>query len=396
MKKSVKALCLLFMTVTVFLMSAVVYGFYAVPDDVSFMSDEEIYLGRFFSCDIKEREKSVSKSLVAEGEYRLNLKLLGKIPVKNFNLKINSRPYLVPSGDIIGLRIFTEGVMIVGTESVETAKGTVAPSKQAHLEKGDVIISLDGKNVTSSAEVESVIKESGGKALEVSYKRNGEIRTTVLTPVMSVSEGTYKTGLWIRDSAAGIGTMTFYDRESGFFASLGHAVCDVDTGEILPLSDGDIVDATINGCVKGRMGSAGELCGSFKSECEGSLVLNCENGVFGYLENADKTAEALPVAAESEIKEGKAQIISTVEGESKAYYDVEIEKLNRDGQDGKNMIIKITDSKLIEKTGGIVQGMSGSPVLQNGYIVGAVTHVFINDPTKGYGIFAETMLDAAG
>ncbi len=396
MKKPIKIICLLMMSAVIVLMSAVVYGFCTVPDEMSFMRGEKIDLGHFFSCDLGERERSVSKSLVAEGEYQLNLKLLGKIPVKNFSLKVNSRPYFVPSGEIIGLRIFTEGVMIVGTDSVVTEEGSRNPSKEAGLTKGDVIISLDGKKVTSSTQVDSIIAESGGRGLATVFRRNTETKETVLTPVYCVSESRYKTGLWIRDSAAGIGTMTFYDKDSGFFASLGHAVCDVDTGEVLPLADGDIVDASINGCVKGRVGAAGELCGSFRTEREGLLSLNCESGVFGYLEEADKTAQALPVAAESEITVGKAQIISTVEGESKAYYDVEIEKLNPDDENGKNMIIKITDSELIEKTGGIVQGMSGSPVVQNGYIVGAVTHVFINDPTKGYGIFAQTMLEAAG
>lgn len=396
MKKPIRYISAFIIGAVIFLMSAVVYGFYAVPDEMNFVSGEEINLGRFYSCDLNEKEKSVSKSLVAEGEYKLNLKLLGKIPVKSFNLKVNSRPYLVPSGEIIGLRMFTEGVMVVGTDSVITADGKNTPSRQAGITKGDVIICLDGKNVTSSSQVDAMIAESEGRSLAVKLKRNGQVHNTVITPVYSPDENRYKTGLWIRDSAAGIGTMTFYDKNSGFFASLGHAVCDVDTGEVLPLADGDIVDAGINGCVKGRIGKAGELCGTFKSKCEGVLSLNCESGVFGYLQQVDKNAQALPVAAESEITVGKAQIISTVEGESKAYYDVEIEKLNPDGEDGKNMIIKITDSKLIEKTGGIVQGMSGSPILQNGYIVGAVTHVFINDPTKGYGIFAETMLDAAG
>ncbi len=395
MKKPIKIICVVLMSLVVVLMSAVVYGFCTVPDEMSFMRGEKINLGHLYSCDLDEREKSVSKSIVAEGEYQLNLKLLGKIPVKSFSLKVNSRPYLVPSGDIIGLRMFTEGVMIVGTDSVVTEGGKCKPYADAGLAKGDVIISIDGKKITSGTQVDSIISESGGRSLSVQYRRDGKTLNTTLVPVYSAGENRYKAGLWIRDSAAGIGTMTFYDKDSGFFASLGHAVCDVDTGDILPLADGDIVDASINGCVKGKVGKAGELCGSFNSSREGMLTLNCKSGVFGYLEDADETATALPVAAESEITEGKAQIISTVEGESKAYYDVEIEKLSPDDEEGKNMIIRITDSELIEKTGGIVQGMSGSPVIQNGYIVGAVTHVFINDPTRGYGIFAETMLEAA-
>lgn len=376
-------------------MSGVVYGFCTVPDEMNFMKGEEISLGHFYSCDFGERERSVLKSTVAEGEYRLNLKLLGKIPVKSFSLRVNSRPYFVPSGEIIGLRIFTEGVMIVSADTVATRQGRENPSKKAGLVKGDIIITIDGKTVTSSAQVNSIIEESAGKPLAVEFRRGSEARQTTLTPVYCVDENRYKTGLWIRDSAAGIGTMSFYDKDSGFFASLGHAVCDIDTGEVLPLADGDIVDATISDCVRGRVGAAGELCGSFRAEREGVLYLNCERGVFGYLDEADESQKALPVAAESEISTGKAQIISTVEGESKEYYDVEIEKLDPDDEDGKNMVIKITDSKLVEKTGGIVQGMSGSPIIQNGYIVGAVTHVFINDPTRGYGIFAENMLDAA-
>lgn len=395
MKKIIKLVCLLLVAVCVLLMSGVVYGFYALPDEINSLSDEKLEMGLFYSCSVETKEKNASKNIIAEGEYKLNVKLFNTIPVKNSSLTVSSRPYVVPSGEIAGLRLFAQGVMIVGFEYVVSEKGVVNPAEKANLNKGDVITSIDKTKITSSAQVEKIIMESEGKSLEVEYNTSdGVKKSTTLTPVYSVNEGKYKTGMWIRDSAAGIGTMTFYDKKSGMFACLGHAVCDIDTGEILPLADGDIVDAAVNGCVKGKIGSAGELCGSFRSDSEGILCLNDETGVYGILEEIPQDGKEIPVAAKSEVKTGKAHIISTVDGEGKAYYEIEIEKLNPDGKDSKNMIIKITDNKLLEKTGGIVQGMSGSPIIQNGRLVGAVTHVFVNDPTRGYGIFAETMLES--
>lgn len=388
-----KRVCSFLMLICALLMGGVIYGFYALPDEISSFAEEKIDIGLFYSCDVDKTEKMASKSLVTEGNYSVNVKLFNSIPVKKSNLTVKGRPYVVPSGEIVGLRLFSKGVMIVGSDKVATETGEVNPMKAAGLCEGDVITTVDGIEITSSIQTEKIIRESGGKELQIGYTRNGKSLFTSLKPAFCKSENVYKAGMWIRDSAAGIGTMTFYEKESGFFVCLGHAVCDVDTGEVLPLSDGDIVDARINGCVKGKIGAAGELCGVFTGESEGTLFYNGETGVYGILCEPDKAAKELPVAAKNEVKTGKAQIISTVEGESKAYYDIEIEKLNPDGKDSKNMVIKITDKKLLEKTGGIVQGMSGSPILQNGYLVGAVTHVFVNDPTRGYGIFAETMLE---
>lgn len=395
MKRLIKSVSIVLIFISALLMTAVVYGFYALPDEISSLSEEKIDVGPFYSCSLDSKEKTVSKSVVAEGEYKLKLKLFNAIPVKSSSLTVSSRPYVVPSGEIVGLRLFTKGVMVVGFETVQSDSGEEDPGKASKLSKGDVITKIDGAQVLSSTQVEKLIRESGGKILEIEYTRNGKTGQTFLAPVYSTAEGRYKAGLWIRDSAAGIGTLTFYDKQSGLFACLGHAVCDVDTGEVLPLADGDIVDAKVNGCVKGRSGCAGELCGSFTSEQEGTLCINDALGVYGFLSEPDADEKAMPVAAKSEVKTGKAQIISTVEGESKAYYDIEIEKLSSDGKDSKNMIIKITDGELIEKTGGIVQGMSGSPIIQNGRLVGAVTHVFVNDPTRGYGIFAQSMIEKA-
>lgn len=187
--------------------------------------------------------------------------------------------------------------------------------------------------------------------------------------------------------------MTYYDRYSGIFAGLGHAVCDVDTGEIMPLSGGDAVEATVKGCYKGEKGTPGELCGIFESKTMGDLFINGKTGIFGVLREYDKNAQMIPVALPSEIYEGEAQIVSTVDENEPKYYSAEIIKIDPDSGDMHNLIIKITDEKLIEKTGGIVQGMSGSPIIQNGMLVGAVTHVFIDNSTHGYGIFAQNMIE---
>lgn len=391
MKKTVKALCFCLIALAVSVMSAVVYGFYSLPDEIYSLCDKELDMG-FYTCSVKGKDTKASKAMTVEGEYCLNISLFNTVPVKSSNLTVSNRRYVVPSGEIVGLRLFTDGVMVVGIDEVDGERGRENPAQQAGIKKGDVITMLDGKRVENSAQVEAIIASCGGRALSVEFNRNGAKHQSSICPVYSVTAERYKTGLWIRDSAAGIGTMTFFDKETGFFACLGHAVCDIDTGEILPLSGGDIVGAGITGCIKGKAGSAGELCGSFENRREGLLYINDEAGAYGYLENIPEDENALPVALKSEVTEGRAQIISTVEGTSRAYYDIEIEKLNADGRDGKNMVIKITDIELISKTGGIVQGMSGSPIIQNGRLVGAVTHVFLNDPTRGYGIFAETML----
>ena len=394
MKKIIKFLCVSLITLCIALMSVVVYGFYSLPDDFYSLSGNEIDVG-IYSCSVYQEDKKAIKAIGNVGEYKLNISLFNKIPVKISNITISDRKYVVPSGDIIGLRIFTKGVMIVSIDSVDTEKGSVNPSKAAKLRVGDVISKMNDFEITNSLQVESIISSSAGKTISLEFIRSGNTMKTNITPAYSISESKYKTGLWIRDSAAGIGTMTFYDKNSGFFASLGHAVCDVDTGELLPLSNGDIVDATINGCVKGKAGTAGELCGNFKNQSLGTLIANDNFGVCGYLYSVNEEEKELPVALISEIHTGKAQIISTVENESKRYYEIEIEKLNLDDKDGKNMIIKITDNELIKKTGGIVQGMSGSPIIQDNRIIGAVTHVLVGEPTRGYGIYIGNMLSVA-
>lgn len=395
MKKAVKTIQYILLTLTLCFLSLLVYSFYTVPDEIYSVSDEEIKVNDFYTITYEEDELTGINQRSKAGKYQVKISLFNAIPVKNSSLTVSERKYVTLSGKIIGLRLFTDGVMIVGIDSIDTESGSVSPGYSAGLQKGDVICSINGIMTESSSKVNELITQSEGRVLEVEYIRNGEHLKTNFTPVFSLSEQKYKGGLWVRDSAAGIGTMTFYDSETGAFAALGHAVCDIDTGEILPLSNGDIVNAGITSCTKGTNGKAGELCGIFKSDSIGVLLKNTECGIFGILNTCNEDTGKVPVATEHEVEKGPAQIISTVDENGAQYYDIEITKISKYDSEHKNMVIEVTDEELIEKTGGIVQGMSGSPIVQNGKLVGAVTHVLVGDPTKGYGIFIDNMLDAA-
>ena len=253
---------------------------------------------------------------------------------------------------------------------------------------------MNSKPVSSSADVTNAIAVSKGKSIEMIIERDGKEIKVSFTPVRS-DGGVLKAGMWIRDSFAGIGTMTFYTDEN-VFGGLGHAVTDIDTGQTVPISGGEAVKADINGCIRGTRLAAGELYGSFTEEKLGDLFENGDRGVFGLLSQTPSDNEKIPVALRQEISTGKAQIKATVDENGPEYFDINIIKLNL-SSDGnlRNMVIEVTDERLIEKTGGIVQGMSGSPIIQNNKLVGAVTHVFVNNPLQGYGIFAENMINEA-
>lgn len=393
MVKGIRFIKNLIIAVTVITLFLMVYGFYTVPDEIYGVSGENIRVNNLYTVTCRQGDvKRDMYTAEKEGRYNVRVSLFNTIPIKNSSLTVSDRHYVVPSGEIFGLRLFTEGVLIIKTETVDTAHGNISPCDMAGLKKGDVILKVDGTTVVSSNALSEILSRGDKNAFEIEYERNSRIRKTVLNTYYSVSQCKYKAGMWIRDSAAGIGTMTFYDPQTGAFAGLGHGVCDIDTGEMLTFSDGDIVSAKITGCYKGEKGKAGELCGVFSGNTIGMLLSNNSIGVYGVIPVKKAKAEPIPVAMSYEVQEGKAQIISTVDESGICRYEVEISRINPSSAENKNMVIKITDAKLIEKTGGIVQGMSGSPIIQNGKLVGAVTHVLVNDPTKGYGIFAETMV----
>ena len=380
--------CAVCLTVTVLLL-LLVYGFLTVPDAVSRTQSDPVARSIYTLTPMTVRSKTNGS---ANTEYDALVRLFSSIPVKHTKLTVSERQQVVPGGEIFGLRLYTSGVIVVSTESVQTDHGTVYPAKKAGIKAGDIILRVDGTPVYTHAQFSALLADAQGQVLSFSCLRDGKAFETQFEAAFSTVYDRYMAGLWVRDSAAGIGTLTFYLPGSGVYAGLGHAVCDVDTGEILPLYNGDIVAAQLHGCKKGSSGQAGELRGSFAGDRIGSLLRNQADGVYGILDAFDSAAATIPVAWPQEVEPGDAQILSTIDSGGIQSFSAEIEKVMPNDGESRNLVVRVTDDRLLRATGGIVQGMSGSPILQNGRLVGAVTHVFINDPSRGYGIFAQTML----
>ena len=294
---------------------------------------------------------------------------------------------LVPVGHTVGIKLFSKGVVVVKLSDGGT------PAKACGLRTGDVIVQCGGSAVTSAEQFQSLLQTCGG-AVKLEVRRNGDSMTLSVEPERN-DRGVYCIGAWIRDSMAGIGTMTYYDPATSTFGALGHGITDVDTAQLMPVPNGSILPSTVKAVKKGEAGSAGELRGDFDLTSDlGGLYANTSSGVFGTLEAAYAPAQAQAVPT-GQPAAGPAVIRSNVQGDEVREYDIEILKTVPGANDGRDMVISVTDPALVETTGGIVQGMSGSPILQDGKLVGAVTHVLLNDPTKGYGISIENMLKAA-
>ena len=328
-----------------------------------------------------------------EENLTLDARLFGVIPVKKVELEVVEKNKLVPCGNVFGVKFFTKGVLVIKLSEIECADGLVSPAKNAGIEVGDIIVKVNSKEINTVEEMSAEIEKSKGQGLEIVYERQGKTERCELVPVLSLSDRKYKTGIWVRDSTAGIGTMTYYDPETGVFAGLGHGICDVDTGELMPLLRGSVVDVDVTDIIRGRRGMPGELKGDFDSIKKGVLTDNTDVGVYGVMDEMPvPDGKMYEIGLEDEMSEGTASILCELDDEGIVEYSVEISEIMNDDGMGKNFVITVTDERLVEKTGGIVQGMSGSPVIQNGKLVGAVTHVLVNNPKKGYGIFIGNML----
>jgi stage IV sporulation protein B len=302
---------------------------------------------------------------------------------------------LVPMGTAIGITVKTDGVIVADLSEIDTDSGKVSPAKDAGILPGDVITMVNGCDISSAEDIVNAIENCSGEAISVKLLRDGKERQVTVEPYYDGDDSFL--GVWIRDGLTGIGTMTYYDPETGCFGALGHSISDSETGLIIPLREGNIMAADITGAIAGKVGTPGQLCGTFDFDgVIGSIDKNCGEGIFGTVNDSFTYDEngAIEVATDDEIEVGDATVLSCASGELKEY-DIEITRLYSDNTDGRSMMIKITDDELLKVTGGIVQGMSGSPIIQNGKLIGAVIHVLINDPQKGYGVSIEDMLDAA-
>ena len=301
---------------------------------------------------------------------------------------------LIAGGVPFGVKFSIEGVVITGFADIATADGVKNPAYRAGLREKDIIINVNGESVTSVGALDRIVEMSGGKAISLTYLRAGENKSVELAPVLSVNDGKYKIGLTVKDGGAGIGTVTYIMPDSLMFGGLGHGICEAESGNLVKMTRGVVNNVKISGIKKGVAGTPGEIKGILGFEKKGILFGNTACGVFGVFTALPQNAcEKYKVGLRDELKNGEAYIISTLDADGTPQkYKVEISGINRDTDGAKCFCIKVTDKRLIEKTGGIVQGMSGSPIIQNGKLVGAVTHVMINDPTVGYGIFIENML----
>lgn len=392
MKKAIRIFDVILFFICAVIFGVIIWGNAALPSGVVTYDGNSEPLAKVFTYTGKSTSLAVDKQTATP--QRENLKLFGIIPVKEVTVTEKAGQKVMVSGEVFGIKLYTDGVIVVGIQEVQTDSGKKSPSGSAGIEVGDIIVAIDGENVYTSDQVQSILGANNGGSFEVKIKRGERYRDYTVTPVYCEREGCYKAGMWVRDSTAGIGTITFYNKQSGIFAALGHQINDIDTKEIMPMLDGEAVKATVSKIEKSTRGTTGSLECDFTNQTLGKLLSNTDCGIYGAYAEISECAKEYPVAAIQEVKKGKATLISTVEKGQPKKYEIEITHIGfNENNREKNMIVKVTDKDLIDKTGGIVQGMSGSPIIQNGKLVGALTHVIVGNPQKGYAVFAQTMAE---
>ncbi|AQS58520.1 SpoIVB peptidase [Desulforamulus ferrireducens] len=341
------------------------------------------------------------------GQLDVQVKLFGLIPVRNISVNVIPEIRVIPGGQAVGVMIESEGVMVVGRSAIIDEEGKRHnPAAEAGIQLGDILLSVNDQVVETESQAQEMINKLGqkGKPLVMKFKERDsqKIFQTKITPIYCKETKRYRVGLFVRDSTAGVGTLTFYHPESNSYGALGHIITDIDTCRPINLSKGKVVGAQIEGIRRSKKGQPGEKMGVFHrgEGIVGNITKNTNCGIFGKLNKAPEntyTQGTIPVAMANQVKEGPAYIYTVLQGNKIEKYDIEVEQINLYGRaEGKGMIIRITDKELLAKTGGIIQGMSGSPIIQDGRLIGAVTHVFVNDPTRGYGVMAEWMLYDSG
>ena len=399
MKKFFRILLILIM----FIVLVYVTNITSIPDSIILLQGENLNLKTILGINFSDSSGETIEAVASDTQKisnkvgKLDLSLnLGSFSLKDITVNVIPNTVVIPGGEAIGLRLYTSGVLVVGmSEIVGTDNKTYSPYKESGIKEGDMIVKVDDESVTCTSDLISKVNECNGKKVEITYIRDGNNYTTEMLPTKT-EENEYKLGLWVRDAATGVGTITYYDPQSKMFGALGHGILEVDTNQLIDIAKGEVITSKIISIIKGEKGSPGEVQGSIDNgKVIGEVYKNTNFGIYGKLTNTDfiENGTELEVMPRDEVKTGKASIICTLDDNKREEYEIEIERVyTATNRSNKNMIIKVTDERLLEKTGGIIQGMSGSPIIQDGKFVGAVTHVMVNNPEKGYGIFADTML----
>ncbi len=377
----------------------------SIPRNIVIMEGENLNLKMATGLSLTSQDQdtvltasNINKQKISEaGVEKLRLNLFGNIKIKDVNVDVVPKTKVIPIGTAIGMKLYTKGVLVVGMSQIKDENDEKKrPYENSGIEQGDTIIAINNNEVSNTNELIEEVNNSNGNAITVKYEKNNETLETSITPVKSGNE--YKLGLWVRDAAAGVGTLTFYEPNTNSFMALGHGISDIDTEKIVDIASGELITASILTIKKGVKGTPGEIRGTIENGNNiGKIGKNTNLGVYGTVTNKNyldiSGMEEMEVATRSEIQEGKAQIICQLDNNGRKTYEIEIEKIYlANNTDNKSMLIKVTDKELLEKTGGIIQGMSGAPVIQNGKFVGAVTNVLVNDPTQGYAIFGDMMI----
>ncbi|MGL4363207.1 MAG: SpoIVB peptidase [Cellulosilyticaceae bacterium] len=356
-----------------------------------------ILMGGYFISSYYDLPNIIT--VITDNQNSIKASPMNNISAETVSVEAVSVKEVIPSGEIIGVRVLTKGIHVIGVSEVYTQDGSEKPCKDK-VKKGDIILQINDIELKSKEQFKEIIEANGDKAIKIVLERNGDIVKVQVHPVYSQEDNKYKLGLWIKDGTQGVGTMTYIDPENNTYGALGHGITVSETKKLLPIKEGELTTTKINSIKKGEIGKPGQLCGAVSGNLDnklGEVRLNSALGIYGILNDQGKKlldGKRVPVGLQSEVHEGAATILLNLDGDGVKEYDIYIQKVTKyTSEPAKGMVIKIVDKRLLELTNGIVQGMSGSPIIQDEKIIGAVTHVFVQDPTKGYGIFIENMLN---
>lgn len=366
-----------------------------LPSEITILKGEELNLKTIYGINLS-RVATVSNEVV--NKTTIEVDLFGKVKVKDINVTSIENYEVVPVGKLIGLKLYTNGVLIVGMTEIEDIHNIKQkPYETENIKEGDTIIKVNEFEISSIEDLQKAVNSSSGETVNLTLIRDGEFFTCNIRPA-EVEKNKYKLGLWVKDAATGVGTMSFYEPDSKWFAALGHGISDLDTDRLIEIDSGELVTSKIISIQKSESGEAGEIRGSIAGQSTiGEVEANTDFGIYGKLNNLSKLNidinNKLPVALRSEIELGQAKMICTLDDGITREYDVEIEKIFiNNNQNNKSMQIRITDQELLQKTGGIIRGLSGAPIIQNGKFIGAITNVLVNEPERGYAIFGDMMI----